>query len=117
MSIRPRFASAILSGEKRYEFRRRIFIQPVKVVVVYATVPIRRVVAEFEVRAVISGAPGTLWRRTRRFAGIERKLFFKYFRGAKVGHAIEIGDVKSYEIPYCPIERLGIKPPQSFVYL
>src|SRR2546426_12044630 len=117
LSIRPRFASAILSGEKRYEFRRRIFIRPVKVIVVYATVPVRRIVAEFEVRAVISDDPKSLWKRTRQFAGIEKKVFFEYFRDSKVGYAIKIGEVRRYTIPYCPIEKIGIRPPQSFVYL
>ncbi len=117
LSIRPPFASAILNGKKRYEFRRSIFSLPVEVVVIYATVPVQRIVAEFDVVRVISGKPETLWKRTRQFAGIERRVFFEYFQGRQIGYAIEIGEVRRYERPYCPVEKLGIKPPQSFVYL
>jgi predicted transcriptional regulator len=117
LSIRPNFASAILNGEKRFEFRRRKFAQSVKVVLVYATIPVRQVVAEFEVRSVISGGLDSLWRRTRNFAGIEKKVFLAYFKGVQIGHAIEIGKVKRYKEPYCPIKKLGIRPPQSFVYV
>ncbi len=88
-----------------------------EVVVVYATIPVRQIVGEFDVVRIISGAPATLWRRTRQFAGIEEKLFFRYFQGRKIGYAIEIGEVRRYESPYCPVEKLGIKPPQSFAYL
>lgn len=117
MSIRPNFASAILSGEKRFEFRRRKFAQSVEVVLVYATIPIRQVVAEFEVKSVISSGLDSLWRQTRNFAGIEKKVFLQYFKGVQIGHAIEIGKVTRYKEPYCPIEKLGIRPPQSFVYI
>lgn len=117
LSIKPRFALAILNGEKRFEFRRKAFTQPVKVVLVYATMPVKQVIAEFEVRGIISGGLDSLWRRTRNFAGIEKKVFFEYFRGVQVGHAIEIGKVKRYKDPYCPIEKFGIRPPQSFVYV
>jgi predicted transcriptional regulator len=117
LSIRPNFASAILNGEKRFEFRRKKFAHSVKVVLVYATIPVRQVVAEFEVRSVISSRLDSLWRQTRNFAGIEKKVFLEYFRGVQIGHAIEIGKVKRYKEPYCPIEKLGIRPPQSFVYV
>ena len=117
LSIRPNFASAILNGEKRFEFRRRKFAPSVKVVLVYATIPVRQVVAEFEVRSVITGGLDSLWRRTRNFAGIEKKVFLEYFKGVQIGHAIEIGKVKRYKEPYCPIEKLGIRPPQSFAYV
>lgn len=117
MSIRPVFASAILSGLKRYEFRRRIFARPVNRVVIYATVPVRQVIAEFKVKTILSGSPSTLWKRTRQYAGISRGVFFEYFDGAKRGYAIEIGEVKAYDLPYCPIKKLGVRPPQSFTYL
>ena len=117
LSIKPEFVAAILRGEKRYEFRRRIFRRSIGVVVVYATVPIRRVVAEFSVRCVICDSPRALWRLTREAAGIEERLFFEYFRGKKFGYAIEIGRVRQYRSPFCPVRRLGVKPPQSFIYL
>jgi len=117
LSIKPRFASAIFKGEKRFEFRKNIFSRPVDIVIVYATVPVRRVVGEFDVRSVIGEPLPSLWERTRRFAGIEEDFFFRYFEGREYGYAIEVGEVRTYERPFCPIEHLGIRPPQSFVYL
>lgn len=87
------------------------------VVLLYATVPVRRVLAEFDVCSVISESLQALWRRTKRFAGISEDFFFQYFQGREYGHAIEIGEVRPYKSPFCPIEHLGIRPPQSFVYV
>lgn len=117
LSIRPDFVEAIIRGEKKFEFRRCIFARPVDVVVVYATVPVRRVVAEFDVRSIMSETLPILWKRTHQSSGIDRKFFWKYFKGKDYGHAIEIGEVRTYKTPFCPIEELGVYPPQSFVYL
>ena len=117
MSIRPPFASAILSGDKRYEFRRTIFSSKVDVVVVYATVPVRLVVAEFDVVRVLAAHPDELWRITNRYAGIGRDDFRRYFAGKALGYAIEIGEVRRFLHPFCPVLSLGVKPPQSFTYL
>lgn len=117
LSIRPEFVASILAGEKRYEFRRSIFARPVDVVVVYVTMPVHKVVAEFDVRSVITEPVQALWRETRQFAGIDEQRFFNYFDGKEYGHAIEIGEVRPYKKPFCPIEKLGIRPPQSFTYL
>jgi predicted transcriptional regulator len=104
-------------GEKRYEFRRSIFKYPIDVVVVYATVPIRRVVAEFRVQSIIRDSPEKLWEVARAAAGIEEGRFFQYFLGKPVGYAIQIGKVRKYRGSFCPVEQLGVRPPQSFVYL
>lgn len=117
LSIRPDFVEAIIRGEKKFEFRRSIFARPVDVVIVYATVPVQRVVAEFDVCSIISEKLPTLWKRTHKSAGIGREFFLKYFEGKDYGHAIEIGKVRLYKMPFCPIEKFGIRPPQSFVYL
>jgi predicted transcriptional regulator len=117
LSIRPEFAEAILRGEKRYEFRRRIFSRTVDIVVVYVTAPVSRVVGEFDVRSIISAPLPALWSRTKSQAGIDEAYFLSYFEGKDEGYAIEIGDFRAYEIPYCPAGVLGKRPPQSFLYL
>ena len=117
LSIKPCFAYAILRGEKKYEFRRSIFTRRVDVILLYACAPVGQVLAEFDVRSIISDPVQSLWNRTKSFAGIGEEYFFKYFHGKKYGHAIEIGEVRPFETPFCPIRTLGIRPPQSFVYL
>lgn len=117
LSIKPQYSSAIFEGNKKFEFRRNIFSRPVDIVVVYVTSPVQQVVGEFDVHSVISESVSSLWERTKRFAGIEEDLFLRYFEGKDYGHAIEVGEVRSYSSPFCPIECFGIRPPQSFVYL
>lgn len=85
--------------------------------VVYATAPVQRVVGEFDVRSIVGKSLHSLWEQTKWFAGIEEDFFFSYFEGREHGYAIEVGEVRSYERPFCPVERFGIRPPQSFVYL
>jgi predicted transcriptional regulator len=117
LSIRPPYAEAIFRGEKRFEFRRTIFRKAVDVVVVYITSPTCLVVGEFDVTAVISESVEDLWRRTNLHAGIDRKLFFKYFQGRRVAHAIVIGSVRRYRTPLGLAKAYGIRAPQSFVYI
>jgi predicted transcriptional regulator len=117
LSVKPNFAEAIIRGKKRYEFRRSIFTRPVDVVLVYATVPVKRIVAEFDVCSVISEKLPILWSRTQKYAGIDSEYFWEYFAGKDFGHAIKIGNVRPYKIPFCPVKEFGIRPPQSFIYL
>lgn len=117
MSIKPVYADAIFSGIKRFEFRRSIFKHDIKVVVVYITSPVGQVVGEFSVKDIITDAVDALWDRTEAQAGIDREVFFSYFSGRDVGHAIVIGKVRRYDEPLDLQESFGVRPPQSFLYL
>lgn len=117
LSIKPRFAEAIFRGEKRYEFRRATFKRPVTSALVYSSSPVQKVIGEFDVLGVITAPLAALWRKTKQFAGIDRELFYSYFSGCDVGHAIEIGKTRTFTDPFCPVETLGLRPPQSFLYL
>lgn len=117
LSIKPEYASAIFSGKKWYEFRRIKFSRSVDVVVIYVTSPISRVVAEFDIEEIISKPILELWEYTWEHAGVDEECFFQYFNGKEIGHALKIGEVRHYKFPYHPVDKLGINPPQSFVYL
>ena len=117
LSIRPPYAEAIFRGEKRFEFRRAIFRKAVDIVVVYITSPTSLVVGEFDVNEVFSDSVDELWRRTNRYAGIDREVFFNYFKGRGVGHAIAIGDVRKYKKPLELAGTFGVRAPQSFIYI
>lgn len=117
MSIRPEFAEAILSGKKRFEFRRVAFARRVDVVIIYVTVPVKLVVAEFHVRRIIRKRIAELWRLTRSFAGIDAACFRSYFSGRDYGWAIEIGKIRRYRTPVCPMRKFGVRAPQSFAYI
>jgi predicted transcriptional regulator len=117
LSIKPEYAEKIFRGEKRFEFRRSIFRRPVKVVVVYITSPVSRVIGEFEVDSIISDTVEGLWRRTKHSAGIDRDRFLGYFSGRTGGHAIAIGAVRRYRQSLDLSAAFGIRPPQFFVYV
>jgi predicted TIM-barrel fold metal-dependent hydrolase len=46
LSIKPHYAEAIFSGRKRYEFRRSIFREDIRVVIVYMSSPVMEVVGD-----------------------------------------------------------------------
>jgi predicted transcriptional regulator len=117
LSIRPQYAEAIFRGEKRFEFRRTVFRKSVDVVVVYITNPVGMVVGEFDVEEIISDDVSGLWSRTNAHAGINRKLFFEYFAGCELAHAIVIGGVRRYKRPLELQKTFGVRAPQSFLYL
>ncbi len=119
LSIKPEFAEAILSGLKRFEFRRSIFRhESAKRVFLYASNPTMQVVGEFTVRSILTGKPDVLWRRTRHAAGIQKSYYDAYFHGRDLAHAIEVGPTRRYRTPLQLMEHFLLKrPPQSFQYV
>ncbi|WP_256977682.1 ASCH domain-containing protein [Bordetella genomosp. 10] len=119
MSIKPEFAEKILDGEKKFEFRKAVFKNPdVTTVVIYATMPVGKVVGEFEIGAILSARPHDVWKKTSDFAGITRRFFNQYFRGRTTAYAIEVKAVRKYEKPLALSNVLPTNvAPQSFCYL
>jgi predicted transcriptional regulator len=118
MSIRPQFASAILAGTKRVEFRKRRLAPDVTTVLIYATMPVGRVVGAFEVAGYDVASPTAVWDRHKQHAGISRAGYREYFRGARAAVGILVADARRLAQPVRLTdldERLTA--PQSFVYL
>jgi predicted transcriptional regulator len=118
LSIHPRYAEAILDGEKLVEFRRSRFAEDVSVVVVYATQPVGRVIGWFEVEDIVEGSPRGLWRRFSSCAGIERAAYLAYFDTAERAFGIRVRRAVRLKRPRLLTELLpNPRPPQSFQYL
>lgn len=119
LSIKPEYAEKILDGTKRFEFRRRVHAHPeVESVIIYATMPVGRVIGEFSIERIHSAPPSVIWDLTRLHSGITRNFYRRYFSGRKIAHAIEIRDVKRYEEPQ-PLKNYlpsGVAP-QSYAYV
>jgi predicted transcriptional regulator len=119
LSIKPKFANAILDGTKRFEFRRALFRRKdVERVIIYASSPEQKVLGEFLIDDVLSLAPASLWRRTHAHAGIDKRYFDRYFAGRQKAHAIKIKSVVRYQHPLDLKRDFGVtRPPQSFRYV
>ena len=122
LSLKPRFAEAILSGEKTVELRR---VEPkIKVptrALVYATTPVRAMLGTCIVSAAVSDSLTTLWERYSSRTGLQYAEFLRYFNGVKVGAALTLHAAERFDsqIPLAELRSspLGFRPPQSFAYL
>jgi len=118
LSIRPRYARAIMDGTKRFEFRRRIFRnEKVDTAYIYATSPVRKIVGRIVIARIIETDLPHLWRLSSEYSGLHKEEFLSYFNGLDKGFAIEIEDVEEFDEPVDPKELLpNFVPPQSFCY-
>ena len=120
LSIKSEFVKRILSGEKKYEYRRRVFARDdVEAIVIYETLPVGRVVAEVEIEKVLKDTPSALWEETHEDSGITEKFFVSYFSGLEQACAIELGNVRLFDKPLLLSEYNPdlTHAPQSFVYV
>ncbi len=117
LSVNPEYVDKIFAGSKKYEFRKRLATRTVDKILIYSTAPIMKIVGEVQVVETISASPTALWECTKRFAGISREKYRKYFKGCKVAYAYQLGQVIRYDPPKELSEFNVNLPPQSFIYL
>lgn len=119
LSIKPEYAEKILSGEKKFEFRRILpKKREVKKAVIYASLPVGKVVGEFEIAGFISENSDRLWEIIAEFSGVSMDSFNDYFKGKEISNAIKIGKVTRYEQAKDLVEILPSgRTPQSFCYI
>ena len=117
LSIKPKYASSILSGSKRVELRRSIpILNNGDCVVIYASSPKKSVVGYFIVDFSSMKEPELLWKDVENLAGLAEVEFYDYFSDCKIGHAVFIKNAYAFpvEISY---NNLPCKPTQNFRYL
>ena len=76
LSIKPEYVEKIISGEKEYEYRKRIFKQKIKSVIIYCTMPVGEIIGEKaqqmgmkEAEVIIKGVGAGRESALRAFAG------------------------------------------------
>jgi predicted transcriptional regulator len=73
------------------------------------------------VEEILSDAPGDLWNRVKDEAGISRKEYDDYFRGASAAIGIRLEGVHPLvqPIPLCELRERWpwLRPPQSYRYV
>jgi predicted transcriptional regulator/adenylate kinase len=119
LSIFPRYAKKILSGEKRLEFRKSWASNDITAFVIYATAPIQKIVGIAYIKQVHQGSATALWRLSQEIGGgVSRRVLYDYFRDKARGFAMEIESVQPCSRPLSPEEFFpNFNPPQSFNYL
>lgn len=121
MSLRPRFAQAILDGTKTVELRRsRVAAPPGTPILLYASTPVRSVLGTATLHNVDTDTPGRLWRRHRTRLGLSLEEFNNYLTGVTTASCLSITHVQPLPVPYGLAwlrDHANFQPPQSYRYL
>lgn len=120
ISVHPFYAAEIAAGRKRVEFRRRWANKPTGVLVVYATAPIKAIVAVVEVADVKRSSNTQIWELCKSLGGaITRERLRDYMHGLDIGVALVLGRVFLPKVAVSPKAVFGdnFLPPQSYRYL
>ena len=66
LSIKPQYVDKIISGTKKFEFRKFRCRSDVDTIVIYATNPIKQVIGEAPLLGVIEGDIESVWKQLLR---------------------------------------------------
>lgn len=121
MSIKPKYASRIMSGEKTVEFRKKCFKDNISRVYVYSSFPEKKIVGYFEVDKIVIDDPINLWIQFGKKGCIDKNRFYDYFKNHREGCAICI---KRYvklrqKVDIFDVFDMNIKAraPQNYCYI
>lgn len=121
VSIKPEYATRIMSGEKTVELRRRFPYGTVTGarMYVYASAPIQAVVGFSVIKTVDRISPDEIWKKYSSVSCIKRDDFVAYYAGSEVGYVLVLDEVTNFRkpVPLATLkDHLEFSPPQSFAY-
>ncbi len=121
LSVRPRFAEAIMTGDKDVELRRQpVGARPGDLIVLYSSSPVMAAVGWARVQEVLTSQVATLWATHGQRTGVSHEEYLSYFEGAASAHGLVLERPHRLEAPV-PLRVLrsefGVQPPQSWRYL
>lgn len=121
LSLRPRFATAILEGKKTVELRRVHMLAPAgSLLLLYSSSPMRAIVGTATLDRLQESTPRQLWEEVMSRAAISRGEYDEYYRGARRAFALHLRDVRALPTP-SPLAVMrssaGVSPAQSFRYV
>lgn len=120
ISVKPKYADAILQGIKTVELRRtRPNLPAGSLVILYSSTPTRAVVGWAHLSGVREGTPIEIWEEYGSAAAIDGPDYDAYFAGTHQAIALELNSVVAavHPIPLDVIRSIGIQPPQSWRYV
>jgi predicted transcriptional regulator len=121
LSIKPRYARAILAGSKTVEVRRKFPVVPEgTVIVLYSSSPERAVLGTVRLKRVTRIDPTEVWNLHAKDIEISEADLTQYLHGAAESTLLEVDNPTTWNTPV-PLSALrkaiGVEPPQSFRYL
>jgi len=117
LSIKPKYVEKILSGEKTYEYRKKLARKDVHAILIYAAAPVKKVVAFAQIRCQINASPNVLWDKTKSGSGISFEEYKKYFSNSPIAYAYELGNISVFDKPKDLLDYEITHAPQSFMYV
>jgi predicted transcriptional regulator len=121
LSVRPRYADAILNGTKTTEIRRQHpVVHPGTLVVIYSTKPVGALVGTARIAEVACGSRAEMWEQHHSRTGITRAEYDAYLDGTFTAHLLLLHRMQRFE-PLLTLEQMrattAFQPPQSYRYL
>lgn len=117
LPINPEHVKHILDGSKEYEYRKIRCRKDVDGIIIYATSPIKKVVAEAKIETILEDTPNRIWEKTHNKAGISADFFFKYYEGRSRAVAYKLTNLSVFDSPKTLADYGITTVPQSFVYV
>ena len=117
MSIKPEYVDKIFSGEKKYEYRKRLCKEKIDTIIVYSSFPIQKVVGELKIKQVLYNKKSIIWDKTNRYGGITKTKYDKYYENYDCAVAFEIEKAILYD-KQKDLKDFNVRTaPQSYVYI
>ena len=121
ISVRPKFAARIMSGEKTVELRRlRPRVTSGDNLLFYISSPDKNLGAISKIKKITTARLDILWEEVKDNASVTHEEFMDYFEGRDSGYAIYFSEIQKFHNPIelASIKELipGFTAPQSFRY-
>lgn len=117
LSIKPQYVREILSGKKKYEFRKFRCRDEIDTIIIYATSPIKKVVGEVALIQIIEGDVEHVWNQTSPYGGVLKEDYQEYYKARDVAIAYQLGEVTRYDKPKKLLDYGLTYAPQSYAYI
>ena len=117
MSIKPEYVDKIFSGEKKYEYRKRLCKEKIDTIIVYSSSPIQKVVGELKIKQVLYDKKTIIWNKTNKYGGITKIKYDNYYENCDYAVAYEIEKAILYN-KQKDLKDFNVRTaPQSYVYI
>ncbi len=116
LSINPKYVRAIESGKKKIEFRKIMFKNDVRIILVYETVPQKKIVGCIEVKTIDVATPKTIWSKYSTYGFLSQSEFDSYYKNKEFAVGIVINKYIPFKFPL-GLKEYNLFPPQSYCYV